>query len=114
MKQSSFPIILIAIGVFWFLSSTGLMPSTPVILAVLLIIAGIAVWLTDGMVKSSVVNGTMLIYSGAAIYAAHEYKYLKISHLISFGLILAGALMLLARHKSIPEKKQDTGSDEVF
>jgi hypothetical protein len=113
MKYSAFPLILIIIGSVWFLNSNGWMPSTPVVLAILLMIAGISVWLMDGMVKSSIVNGTMLIYSGGAVYASYEYG-IGGSHLISLGFVLAGILMLLARHDSIPEKKQHTYEKKDF
>jgi hypothetical protein len=103
-RSSAFPLILILVGSIWFLNSTGLMPSTPMILSVLLIVAGLSIWVMDGWSKNSLVSATMFIYSGCAIYASSEY-HLRSGHLISLGFVLAGILMLLAKHPSIPEKK---------
>lgn len=105
MKQSSlfFPIILIIIGALWFLRSTGILPTTASLVAIVLMGAGILILLVDGFNKQSLFHAPMLFYTSAAIYAASVY-HLAIAPLIALGMMWAGCLLLIVRSKHIPPK----------
>jgi len=74
MKQSSFflPIVLIIFGAVWFLSSTDILPTTATLLALALVLGGLALLLLDGINTQSIVHGPMLMYIGAAIYLRNQ------------------------------------------
>ncbi|OWY38769.1 hypothetical protein CEK28_11810 [Xenophilus sp. AP218F] len=104
MKRSVLtPIVLICLGAVWFLKSTGLLPNTTTLLALLLIAAGVLLFISDGFNKSTLVSSPMLVYSGIAVYL-NDTLLIRISHLASFGMMLLGALMLLARLPRVPER----------
>jgi multidrug transporter EmrE-like cation transporter len=45
------------------------------------------------------------MYAGVAVYLFDEDK-LRLSHMLSLGMILLGLLMLIARSDRIPERRQ--------
>lgn len=103
MKSVAWPIVLITLGSLWFLKSTALLPDTPILLALLLSLAGVGIFLIDGLNKTSLVSGSMLIYAGAAVYFL-EIRGLRFSHVVSLGMVLFGVLLLLAQSARIPER----------
>ena len=104
MKNATFPLLLIVIGLIWFLRSTGLAPETSTLVALFLAIAGVALLVLDGFNKSTVVNGPLLVYIGAAVYL-HYSELWRVSSLIALGMVLLGLLMLIARSSLIPYKR---------
>ena len=60
MKQSSLalPIVLIIFGAVWFLSSTDILPTTATLLALALVLGGLALLLLDGINTQSIVHAT--------------------------------------------------------
>ncbi len=106
MKQSvSGPVILITLGSIWFLKSTALLPDTASLLALLLAMTGVMLFFMDGLNKSTLVSSPMLIYSGAAVYF-FDSAALRMSHVLSLGMVLLGILMLFARSDLIPERSR--------
>ncbi|MBP7582380.1 hypothetical protein [Vogesella sp. XCS3] len=106
MKSSAFqPLILIVLGLLWFLKSSALLPDTTTLLALLLAASGVVLLVVDGLTKSTVVTAPMLMYAGVAVYLFDEDK-LRLSHMLSLGMILLGLLMLIARSERIPERRQ--------
>lgn len=103
MKSVAWPIVLITLGSLWFLKSTALLPDTPILLAVLLALAGVGIFLIDGLNKTSLVSGSMLIYAGAAVYFS-EGRGLRFSHVVSLGMVLFGVLLLLAQSDRVPDR----------
>lgn len=103
MKSVAWPIVLITLGSLWFLKSTSLLPDTPILLAVLLALAGTGIFLIDGLNKTSLVSGSMLIYAGAAVYFS-EVRGLRFSHVISLGMVLFGVLLLIAQSDRVPDR----------
>lgn len=105
VKQPSlfFPIILIVIGALWFLRSTGILPTTAALVAVVLMGAGILILLVDGFNKQSLFHAPMLLYAGGATYLASIY-HLAIAPLVAVGMMLAGCLLLIVRSHHIPPK----------
>ena len=106
MKSSAFlPLVLIVLGVLWFLKSSALLPDTTTLLALMLAASGVVLLVVDGLTKSTLVTAPMLMYAGVAVYLFDEDK-LRLSHMLSLGMILLGLLMLIARSERIPERRQ--------
>ena len=106
MKSSAFlPLVLIVLGVLWFLKSSALLPDTTTLLALMLAASGVVLLVVDGLTKSTLVTAPMLMYAGVAVYLFDEDK-LRLSHMLSLGMILLGVLMLIARSERIPERRQ--------
>ena len=103
MKQPSLflPIVLIIFGAVWFLSSTDILPTTATLLALALVLGGLALLLLDGINTQSIVHGPMLMYIGAAVYLRNQ---MFVAPLAALGMMLLGALMLLARSGIVPQK----------
>ena len=106
-KPSAFlPIACIVIGGLWFLRSMGLIPTTISIFAFAFIGIGVAIFLLEGLTKSSIVTAPMFIYLGIAIYMIQNYRYeFRPSAATGLGLFVLGILLLLARSDAIPEKR---------
>jgi len=106
MKSSAFlPLVLIVLGVLWFLKSSALLPDTTTLLALMLAASGVVLLVVDGLTKSTLVTAPMLMYAGVAVYLFDEDK-LRLSHMLSLGMVLLGVLMLIARSERIPERRQ--------
>ena len=67
-RSATFPILLITLGVLWFLHSTELLPNTRSLLALGLACAGLALLLLDGLNKSTLVATPMLGFAALAVY----------------------------------------------
>ncbi len=107
-KPSAFlPIACIVIGGLWFLRSMGLIPTTISIFAFAFVGIGIAIFLLEGLTKSSIVTAPMFIYCGTAIYLTQNYHYsFRPSAATGLGIFVFGISLLLARSDAIPEKRQ--------
>ncbi|GGY21884.1 hypothetical protein [Paludibacterium paludis] len=106
MKQSlAAPIVLITLGSAWFLKSTSLLPDTATLLALLLAATGVLLIIVDGLNKSTLVSAPMLVYGGAAVYY-YDSASLRMSHVLSLGMVLLGILLLFARSDRIPERSR--------
>ena len=105
MKQPSLflPIVLIIFGAVWFLSSTDILPTTATLLALALVLGGLALLLLDGINTQSIVHGPMLMYIGVAVYL-RDQMFVAFAPLAALGMMLLGALMLLARSGIVPQK----------
>lgn len=98
------PLLLIILGLLWFLKSTALLPETTTLLALLLTAAGALLLMMDGLTKSTLVSSPMLVYAGMAVYLFDEDK-MRLSHVMSLGMMLLGVLLLLARSPRIPDRR---------
>jgi hypothetical protein len=110
MRNAATPITLIIIGVLGLIWYFGWLPDVDSVTSIALVAGGVAILVMDGITKSSVVLGPTLIGVGIAWWLHDQYR-MRWTLLISMLLILIGALMLLARHPSIPERrgKSDRG-----
>ena len=99
-----FPVLLIVIGGLWFLNTQGFLPATNTIFACAFILVGCAIFVLEGINKSSIVSAPLIMYCGAAIYAKDHY-YFELSAIISLGVALLGVLLLLAQSDFVPMKK---------
>jgi hypothetical protein len=102
MKDAALPIVLIVLGAAWLLNSLHWLPEIHWIWILGLAGAGIAILALDGITKSSVVAGPLLILAGILSFF-HQYYLLGWRFIVPIMLIAAGLLMLAARSPSIPE-----------
>jgi hypothetical protein len=105
MKDSALPVILIVLGAAWLLNSLDWLPEVHWLWIIGLAGAGIAILALDGITKSSVVAGPLLILAGAMSFA-RQYYDLGWRFILPVMLIGAGVLMLVARLPSIPPSRQ--------
>jgi hypothetical protein len=104
MRNAGLPITLIVVGSAWLLWHFRLFPDLDWVIAAALVAAGIAVLFLDGITKSSVVSGPILIASGIA-WGLHEEWRVTWSVLLPSLLVVLGLLMLIARRDAIPERR---------
>ncbi len=94
------PIALIVIGSGWLMHRLDVFPSVNWIVILALLFAGIAVLLLEGVNKSTVVIGPMLIAGGVTTFLQQHYDFSR-SIQIPLLLILCGVLMLVSRSPRI-------------
>lgn len=104
MRDAALPIVLIILGGAWLLNSLHWLPEIHWIWILGMIGAGIAIMMLDGITKSSVVAGPLLIMAGILSFF-HQYYALGWRFMIPVMLIAAGLFMLAARSPSIPESR---------
>lgn len=102
MKDAALPVVLIVLGITWLLNSLDWLPDIHWLWILGLAGAGIAILMLDGITKSSVVAGPMLILAGFLSFC-RQYYGLGWRFIIPLMLIAAGTFMLVARSPSIPE-----------
>jgi hypothetical protein len=102
MRDSIFPITLVAAGVIWLLFNLDWIPSFDWVVTIILIASGIGILLLEGITKKSIVGGPLLIAIGLT-WLLHFYAGVRWRFLAPGLCIIAGLLMLLARADSIPE-----------
>jgi hypothetical protein len=104
MKDAALPVTLIVVGLLWLAWYFGWFRDVDWIISAGFVAGGIGVLATDRITKSSIVAGPLLIAMGVAWYVSHEYR-VSWHLLIPLLLVLAGAMMLIARSPSIPERR---------
>lgn len=105
MKDAALPVILIVLGAAWLLNSLDWLPEVHWLWILGLGGAGVAILALDGITKSSVVAGPLLILAAGLSFARQHYG-LGWSLIFPVMLIAAGALMLIARAPGIPPSRQ--------
>ncbi|MBM5570645.1 MULTISPECIES: hypothetical protein [Deefgea] len=100
MRGIVFPVVLIVIGAGWLLNEMNYFPSVSWIIILGLFVAGIAVLAVDGINKSTIVLGPMLIAGAVTTFLRQQFG-LGLSVQLPVLLILCGCLMLLARSNLI-------------
>lgn len=108
------PIVLIVVGAVWLLHGLGFLPDVRAIGGYALIVAGLAVLISEGITKSAVVTGPVLMFWGAA-WLAHDQlgmsmRYIVPSFLIVLGLCLAAARLPGVPHNRAPRAPADSSS----
>jgi hypothetical protein len=104
MRDAALPIMLIVLGAAWLLNSLHWLPDVQWLWILGLAGAGVAILGLDGITKSSVVAGPLLILAGILSFF-HQYYALGWRFIVPIMLIAAGSLMLIARSPSIPESR---------
>ena len=102
MRDSIFPITLVAAGVIWLLFNLDWIPSFDWVVTLILIGSGIGILLIEGITKKSIVGGPLLIAIGLA-WLLHFHTGVRWRYLAPGLCIIAGLLMLLARADAVPE-----------
>ena len=103
MRDASLPITLIVVGLVWLFWHFRLFPDIDWVIAAGFLAAGVAVMVFDGINKTSIVTGPILIAMGGA-WALNDRYRVCWSVLIPALLVLLGVLMLIARSAAIPDK----------
>ncbi|MGN6389364.1 MAG: hypothetical protein ACTHL1_07620 [Burkholderiaceae bacterium] len=101
MKDAAFPVLLIMLGLAWLLKSLDWLPDVHWLWILGLAGTGVAILLLDGITKSSIVSGPLLILAGFMAFF-YQYYHLGWRFIIPIMLICAGALMLVARSPLVP------------
>lgn len=104
MRDATLPIVLIVLGGAWLLNSLQWLPEVHWLWILGLAAAGVAILALDGLTKSSVVAGPLLILAGFLSFC-RQYYGLGWRFMIPIMLMSAGVLMLVARSASIPESR---------
>jgi len=104
MRSMTLPIVLIVLGATWLLHSFGMLPDLRAVGGVALIIAGIAVLVSEGITRSSVVTGPVLMYWGGA-WLAHEQLDISMRYLVPAFLIVLGLCLVAARLPGMPHSR---------
>lgn len=104
MRDATLPIILIVLGAAWLLNSLHWLPDVQWLWILGLSGSGVAILTFDGLTKSSVVTGPLLILAGILSFF-HQYHALGWRFIIPIMLIAVGVLMLVARSPSLPESR---------
>jgi hypothetical protein len=102
MKDAALPVVLILLGLAWLLNSLDWLPDIHWLWILGLAGAGTAILMLDGITKSSVVAGPLLILAGLLSFFRQHYG-LGWRFIIPVMLIAPGAFMLVARSPAIPE-----------
>lgn len=96
----TFPLLLIVFGALWFLKASALLPDGSTIVALLLIATGLIIFVVEGINRANIVLSPMLFYSGGAVYV-YDHFVLKLSYLLSLGMVLLGLLLIIARSERL-------------
>ncbi|HVE48818.1 MAG TPA: hypothetical protein VNG69_04270 [Casimicrobiaceae bacterium] len=104
MRDAGLPTTLIVVGLVWLAWHFRIFPDVDWIIAIGLIIGGVAVLVFDGFTKTSIVIGPFLIGVGVA-WALHERYRASWTVLIPALLVWLGVLMLLSRNSRFPDRR---------
>lgn len=105
MKDAALPVVMIMLGLAWLLDSLNWLPDIHWLWIIGLAGAGVAILVLDGITKSSVVAGPLLIVAALMSFLRQHYL-LGWRFIIPMMLIAAGVLMLVARSSAIPESRK--------
>lgn len=108
MREIVVPILLISLGGVWLLNNLNMLPDYYWFWTLGLIVAGIVLMAVEGITKSSIVAGPMLILVGVFSLLRQGFE---VSWSIQLPILLMGlgVLLLIARLPSIPERRRRFG-----
>src|SRR5687768_13809141 len=104
MRDAALPVILIVLGTAWLLNSLHWLPDVQWLWILGLSGSGVAILAVDGLTKSSVVAGPLLILAGILSFF-HQYHALGWRFIIPIMLIASGVCMLVARSPGVPDSR---------
>jgi hypothetical protein len=107
MRNTVLPIALIVFGAAWLAREMGWFHELHMVVAVAFIVLGIAILVSEGINRSSVVSGPFLVYVGVA-WLAHDRGYVSIQVIWPVGIIVLGILLFIARLPAIPDARRST------
>jgi hypothetical protein len=100
MRDSVFPVALIAAGAVWLLFNLDWVPGFDWVVTLILIGSGVAIVILEGVTKKSLVGGPLLIALGATWFL-HFHFGVRRRFLAPSLFIAAGMPMLLARTATV-------------
>jgi len=106
MRDAGLPIALLSLGIAWLLDSLHWLPDIQWVWVIGLVGAGVAVLFLDGVTKSSIVTGPILIVVGVLSFF-HQFHGLGWRYIVPVMLITAGATLLAARSPAIPASRAE-------
>ncbi len=107
MRNTVLPIALIVFGLAWLAREMGWFHEVHMIVALAIIVLGAAILATEGINRSSVVSGPILVYVGAA-WLAYDQGYVSSQVVWPVGVIVLGILLFIARLPAMPDPQQST------
>ena len=111
MKKAFLPILIIATGCGWLLSSKNFVPGVDWAWVLLMASLGIIV-LMNKLNKMTIVLGPMLLIS-SVLFVMLQTKNIAIDMLFPVLVISFGTLMLIARTSKLPDAfKEESGTTE--
>jgi len=105
MRNTAFPIILIVFGAAWLLRELGWFTHLHAVIPVILIVIGFVILLTEGINRSSIIAGPMLVFIGAA-WLLNQQGMVASNLIWPIGVVIFGVLLFLARLPSIPNSRR--------
>ena len=109
MKKAAVPILIIATGIGWMLSSNEVMPGVDWAFVMLLAVAGILSMIHQ-LSKVSIVLGPMLMV-GSVLLVMLQTDKIKIEMGFPILVITFGLLLLIARFSSLPDGMETAEKD---
>ena len=100
-KTLIFPVLLIAVGVGWLLTELDLMPGIDWVWILGLAGCGMLAFLVCGFNKVTVVVGTFFLVT-SCLALLRQVGWLELNIEMPLLVLIAGVLLLVARHPSIP------------
>jgi len=110
MKQAFLPILIIATGTGWLLSSKDILPGVNWAWVLVMATAGILV-LANGLNKMTIVLGPMLLI-GSVLVVMLQTERIAINMFFPVLVISFGLLMLIARFSSLPDAFKEGSNPE--
>ena len=105
MRDATLPVILIAGGLAMLGWNYGWIPDWNTLVAIALVVAGVAILVLDGFTKKSLVAGPVLIALGIGWYGYFDLGW-RSRLIVPALMIFAGLMMLIARFAPVPENKE--------
>lgn len=105
MRDATLPVVLIAGGLAMLGWHYGWIPNWNTLVAIALVVAGIAILVLDGITKKSLVAGPVLIALGIGWYGYFALGWHS-RLIVPLIMIFAGLMMLIARFAPLPDNKQ--------
>lgn len=95
------PVVLIAVGAGWLLTTLGVAPGINWIWTLGLAILGVLTFIISGIDKVTIVVGSLLIVA-SLLSVFRQTERLSVDHELPILVIITGVLLMIARNKSVP------------
>ena len=99
-----FPVLLITVGAGWLLATLGVAPGINWVWTLALAVVGLLAFVVGGFDKVTFVGGSIFIIT-SCLSVLRQTGRLRLDTEIPILVIAVGVLLLIARHRAIPEPK---------
>ena len=110
MNKVAVPLLIMATGAGWLLSSNGVMAGVDWAWVLFLGMAGI-IYLINGLTKVSIVVGPLLLL-GSVLVVLMQTDRINVETIVPVMVITLGALLLVSRISSLPDGISKPPSDD--